>query len=702
VQALCPEISPGLIQDFFTRMGEDYLAAFTPEEIATHIRMSSALGEDRRVRVSITPLAQKEFDVVIVGFDYLAQFSIFCGLLSAFGLNIRTGNIYSFSKQSLSSKVVDVFRVSVREGETFDEDKQREFENELQTLARLLAEGSVEEARTRLNRFLTERIEKMDEPLTGLLSPVTLTFDNQSSAEWTVMEVQSEDTFAFLYAVSNALSMRGIYISKVKIRSAGNQTRDQFFIANRWGKKIEQRTEQDRLRLAVGMIKQFTRYLTEAPDPAKAMHHFDQFLDKIVELGEDKFPERTLALLTSSDGMSRLAHLLGSSDYLWNEFLRTRFMDWIHLLEADAKPPEKAAMQAELRSALDQAAVEDQKKALNAFKDRQLFLIDVQHLLQPATLLDFSQAVTDLADVVVDGALRIAYGQLPEKPAQSKFAAFALGKFGGREMGYASDLELLFVYEDGSGSEFFEKLAHRIVDSIETRDKGIFHIDLRLRPHGDAGPWSASFEQFRKYYSVHGEAAAFERQALIKLRWCAGDEELGRRVEAHRDSFTYSGELWDWENALHMRRRQMAELVKPGQVNVKYSAGGIIDIEYAVQYLQLLNGREYPEIRVPTTLEALGHLRRLQIVRETDHRLLHTSYLFLRKLIDALRIVRGHASDLVLPEESSEEFKSLARRLGYREKDRAKGAARLAADIRETMRQAHAYFLARFDSLSGT
>jgi glutamate-ammonia-ligase adenylyltransferase len=703
VQSLCPEIPRRLIDDFFTRMGESYLASFSPEEIATHIQMSATLGEDQRVQVRITPLAREEsevFDVLIVGFDYLAQFSIFCGLLSAFGLNIRTGDIYSFSKQSLSSKVVDVFRVSVRQGETFDENKQREFERELQSLAKLLAEGSLEEARARLNRFLTERIEKMDEPLTGLLSPVTMTFDNESSAEWTVMEVQSEDTFAFLYAVSNALSMRGIYISKVKIRSVGNTTRDQFFITNRGGKKVEGQ-EQERLRLAVGMIKQFTHYLTEAPDPAKAMRHFDQFLDKIVEIGEDKFPERTLSLLTGSEGMSRLAHLLGSSDYLWNDFLRIHFMAWIPLIEADAKPPGKAAMQAELIAALDQAVLEDRKAILNAFKDRQLFLIDVQHLLQPgATLLDFSHAITDLADVVVEGAVRIGYAQLPEKPAQARFSVFALGKFGGREMGYASDLELLFVHEDSSGSEFFEQLAHRIVDAIETRDKGIFHIDLRLRPYGEAGPWSSSLEQFRKYYSVNGEAAPFERQALIKLRWCAGNEDLGRRVEAHRDTFTYSGELWDWENALHMRGRQMAELVKPGQINVKYSAGGIIDIEYAVQYLQLLNGKEYPEIRVPATLEALGHLRRLQIVRETDHRLLHSSYLFLRKLIDALRIVRGHASDLVLPEESSEEFKSLARRLGYREKDRAQGAARLAADIRETMQQAHAYFIARFDSLA--
>jgi glutamate-ammonia-ligase adenylyltransferase len=704
IQSLCPEATQDCLNEFFARMDSDYFVTFAPEAIANHVQLSSSLNEERLVRLQITPTGNSEFEIVIVGFDYLAQFSIFCGLLSAFGLDIRTGDIFSFSKRSPSSKVVDVFRVALKPGEVFDENKKVEFETELQTTSRLLAQNSIQEARMRLYRFLTERIERMDEPLSGLLSPVTLTFDNETSAEWTVMEVQSEDSFAFLYAVSNALSMRGIYISRVKIRSVGHQTHDQFFIVDRWGKKIRKPPEQRRLTLAVRMIKQFTRFITEAPDPARAMQHFDQFLDKLEEIEEDKMLKRTLSLLASSDRMGRLAHLLGSSDYLWDSFLQIHFTELIPLIEADAKPSDKATMQRELRAALDQTDQNQQRDVLNAYKDRQLFLIDVHHLLQPnATLLEFSRSLTDLGEVVVGEAARVSHERLVERFRKSsrrtspgEFAIFGLGKFGGREMGYASDLELLFVH-DGD-SEFFSALAHHVVDLIETRDKGIFHIDLRLRPHGDAGSWSTSFEQFTKYYSIDGDAAPFERQALIRLRWCAGDEKLGRRVEAHRDSFTYGGQAWDWKDALHLRQRQMKELVKPGDVNVKYSAGGIIDIEYAIQYLQLLNGKEHPEIRVPTTLEALSHLRRLQIVRESDFRLLQSSYLFLRNVIDALRIVRGDASDLVLPEESTDEFKSLARRMGYREKDRVKSAARLAADIRESMEAAHAYFLTRFES----
>jgi len=704
IRSFCPEVSAELVNAFVARMDADYFATFSPEDIATHLLMAETLSDEQLIQIRITPGEGEEFEIVIAGFDYLGLFSILCGLLSAFALDIRSGDIYSFTKGSPPSKVIDIFRVAPISGAPFDIARQQELTGELQTFARLLAHASFQEARTRLYRFLTERIEQLNEPLSGLSAPVVLDFDNKSSSDWTVMEVKSEDTFAFLYAVSNALSLKGINIGRVEIRTEGRQTRDRFFIVDPWGNKILKAREKERLCLAVLTTKQFTRFITDAPDPAKAMHHFDQFLDRLVEIGKDKFSDRTLSILSGSEGMSRLAQLLGSSDDLWDNFLQIHFAELLPMLEVDSKPPAKSEMHRELQSILRRTSIENQRTALNAFKDRQLFLIDVHHLLQPnATLLEFSHSLTDLAEVVVDAALQCSIAKLAGKSSKARargmpgaFAIFGLGKFGGREMGYASDLELLFVH-DGD-SEYFESLAKQIVGFIETREKGMFQIDMRLRPHGNAGPWSTSFEQFARYYSTDGGAEPFERQAFIKLRWFAGDESLGQRVQEQRDKFTYGGQRWDWENALHLRQRQMKELVKPGLVNVKYSAGGIIDIEYTVQYLQLLNGLEHPEIRVPTTLEALEHLRRMQIVREPDYRLLHSSYLFMRKVIDALRIVRGNASDLVLPGESTDEFKSLARRLGYPETDRAKGAAHLAEDIRDFMGRTHDYFKARFQT----
>ena len=734
IESLCLEVRKEIVQDFFARMDEDYFEAFSPEEIATHIRMSCALGPEHPVECRITNLGENDFEIVIVGLDYLSEFSIFCGLLSAFGLNIRAGKIYSFARQvpgearrrparrssrldatrALPSKIVDFFNAR---GEAFDEVKQREFAQELQTLVRMLASGSSDLARERLNRFLTERIESRNEKLSGLLSPVEVSFDNLLSSDWTVMDAHSEDAFAFLYAFSNALSLRGIYIHKVEIQNIGQEARDRFFIADRQWRKIENEKEQERLRTAVALIKQFTRFLPEAPDPAKAMRHFDQFLDKIAE---EHIPEKMVAYFAGDEGMNLLAHLLGSSDFLWDDFLSLRFKDLLPILEDFTKTelkPGKQSLRRKLTESLSQTSTFDEKKrAFNWFKDSQVFLIDVKHLLdRQVTLIDFSQALTDLAEVALDEAARICHERLVElhgTPAHSdgspaQFTICGLGKFGGREMGYASDLEVIFVH-DGKGRTngdkpidnglFFEFLAQQVVEFIEAREKGIFHIDLRLRPHGKAGALATPFEQLAQYYSERGEAAPFERQSLIKLRWVAGDEALGRRVEAIRDDYTYSDAPWDWENALRLRGRQARELVKPGRINVKYSPGGIIDIEYTAQYLQLINGAKHTELRLPNTLEALDKLRHLKIVSETDYEMLRTAYLFLRNLIDALRIVRGDASDLVLPDENSEEFKSLARRLGYRERDWKLGAATLADEIRQWMKNVNSYYVSRFES----
>jgi [glutamine synthetase] adenylyltransferase / [glutamine synthetase]-adenylyl-L-tyrosine phosphorylase len=716
IDSLCPNLDRELVDDFFQRMDDDYFSTFSPEEVCTHLRMSEALSLEHTLECKVQQRGENEFDIIIVAIDYLAEFSIFCGLLSAFGLDIRAGYIYSFAKdragpklpgfkrratrltsrRSRAGKIVDVFNVKLKAGELFDLSRQEDFVRELRSLIDLLAGGSQDQARERLNRFLTERLEKMDEPLSGLLSPVVVDFDNQSSPEWTIMDVHSQDVFAFLYAFSNALAMRGVYIHKVRIRSIGREAKDEFFISDRWGKKIADEREQERMRAAVILIKQFTRFLPEAADPARAMRHFDQFLDKIAE---ENIPEQ----LISSEGMNMLAQLLGSSDFLWDDFLRLHFTYLLPVLDEFNKTeirPGKKSLGERLDGLLAQAGTfEEKKRVLNQFKDRQLFLIDVKHLLEPqVTLMDFSHALTEMAEVVLDRAAEICFSQLIEqygRPALASgelcsYTICGLGKFGGREMGYASDLELIFVFQ-GPGrtqsaspldnGQFYDLLVQRVVEFIETRVNGVFHIDLRLRPHGKSGPLSVHLGQLINYYSEDGEAAQFERQSLIRLRWVAGDEALGREVERHRDRFTYGSTHWDWENAFHLRQRQKRELVKPGDVNMKYSDGGIVDIEYAIQYLQIIHGQDHPELRTTNTLEALDSLRRSCLIGEQEYQEVREGYLFLRNLIDALRIVRGDAGDLVLPKKGSEEYKSLARRLGYRERDRKMSAERLAADL---------------------
>src|SRR4029453_2871911 len=169
----------------------------------------------------------------------------------------------------------------------------------------------------------------------------------------------------------------------------------------------------------------------------------------------------------------------------------------------------------------------------------------------------------------------------------------------------------------------------------------------------------------RDCYRPGGGAASFERQALIKLRRVAGDEALGAEVERVRDAFVWSEQPWDRADALHLRERQCRELVPPGRFNVKYSPGALVEVEYAVQYLQIEHGRRYPELRTPSTLEGLDRLQAAGSIDAARRDELRAAYVFWRRVADALRMVRGNARDLLLPESGSEEGRFLARRLGH-------------------------------------
>jgi glutamate-ammonia-ligase adenylyltransferase len=378
---------------------------------------------------------------------------------------------------------------------------------------------------------------------------------------------------------------------------------------------------------------------------------------------------------------------LGSSDFLWEDLLRQQYATLLPVLkETIAYQPslDQAELAEHLAQMLQRASTEaEQKDCLNTFKDRELFRIDMRHLLHPELPFgQFSEELSDLAEVVMRAALdlvqqrlQLRYGApLLADGQPCPFALCALGKFGGRELGYASDIELHCVY-GGQGrtdgpepiavSEYAERLVRQLLDWIVARSSGIFELDLRLRPFGSKGPLAISEEAFRTYYQAEGSAAPFERQALIKLRWVAGSETLGHRIEAWRDQFVYSLEPFDLDAAVALRQRQLDELVTPGTLDAKYSRGGLVDIEYTAQYLQLLHGAEHPLLRTPNTLCALETLHQAGCLPQTEYETLTAAYVFLRHLIDALRIVRGHARDLVLPSPDTEESTFLARRMGY-------------------------------------
>lgn len=741
--ALCPDVEEEVVRDFISRMDRDYFDRFSPEAVVRHLRLVARLSLDLPAQVEITDSTTGGYEVLVVAYDYFSEFATICGLLSACGLDIREGAIYTSSERGAPpsphpsayafrgrtrrpagltrNKIVDLFLVQPTAGSTFSTDAQARFTKDLTELIALLDANKQADARRLVNQRLVETLSRARAPFSGLLDPVYVRVDNTASPTDTVLSIRSTDTPAFLYAFANALAMRGIDIRKARFENVDGALHDRFFVRDRLGRKLDDPAEQQALVLTATIIKQFTHSLTWAPDPTKALEAFDQFLDLTVKATTGKAQRQALAFLKDKKTLPRLARLLGASDFLWEDFLRRQHGNLLPLLTNYRKAPlikPKATLRRELDRLVERAKTDAARKdALNQFKDRELFRIDMTHIVEPTTgLSDFSLALTNLAEVIVDRSLQDCQARLTKpygvpRLANGKpcpFTILGMGKFGGRELGYASDIEVLFVY-GGSGhtdgkqklenTEYFERLVQDLLQWIEAKQEGIFHLDVRLRPHGSKGALANPLEEIMRYYSAEGQAAPFERQALIKLRHVSGDASLGRLVEAHRDRFVYSGAPWDLAIALDLRREQLKQLVEPGTVNVKHSVGGLIDIEYAVQYLQLMHGHRYATIRTPNTLQALTGLVECGIVKRQDAEQLRAAYLFFRKLIDGLRMVRGHAKDLVLPPPDSDEFIFLARRVGYTTEDWQTGARHLRSDIDHHMAQTRAFFERAFGAL---
>ena len=735
-QTQCPHLRQALIRDFVLQMDPDYFESFSSDAIMQHLELANQLTFDQPCAMLIQALPSSQYQLTLVAYDYFSEFATFCGVLSSFGLDIREATIFTSLEtpsglststkpsrglphlgrpprptQGLTRKiVVDVFHVQALDGFQFGESEQREFRETVTTLLLLLQKNQIRQARAQVNRRLIENLGKMRQKPTDVVHPVHISFSNPPATQETILDIGSTDTPAFLYTFANALAMRGIYIVKARIEVTDHRVRNRLYVRGRQGGKIQGKGEQQELRTAATLLKEFTHYLSWAPDPGKALDHFDQFLDQWLD--QPNTPSR-ITRLTQSSTLEHLAQLFGSSDYLWEDLLRRQHHNLLPMMNQYQKGPLIRSTSV-LTKAIEPLLLKakspaDKKQRLNQWKDEELFRIDMRHLLENTPLPHFSEALTNLADVILHQALLQSQKTINPKSSLTtplSMAIFGLGKLGGGELGYASDIEILFVYHLPGrpprhraamlSSDYFERWAQEFLQWIEAKQEGIFHLDTRLRPHGEKGLLANSLEEIQRYYAPQGGAAAFERQALIKLRFVAGNRRLGTAVEHHRDQFVYGPDPWDLHTALHLRERQMKELVQPGTTHVKYGAGGLLDVEYTVQYLQLMHGHRHLSIRTPNTLEAIDHLCGASLLTLEEGDRLKDNYLFLRQLIDGLRIVRGNAQDLVLPPSGSDEMVFLARRLGMITTNWLQGARDLEHTIHTRMAHNHEQFLQRF------
>ncbi|MGQ9500879.1 MAG: glutamine synthetase adenylyltransferase [Anaerolineae bacterium] len=694
----CAADSADDVDRHVARMDTSYTSVFTRAEIARHAALAELLSDDNLVEIDAQPVRQGRWRVTVVAYDYPGELSLICGLLFVYGFSILDGYVFTYeslpeehparkgfsSEQHLDSpkKIVDVFTVESVRGNDRPE-LWHSYRNELAALLRMMRAGERRKARGELAKRVAAAMRDADKAATTLY-PVEIEIDNTSSSHYTVLKIETPDTPGFLYEFSNALAINRVYIARVIVSSIGNRVRDILYVTDEYGQKITAPEKQRELRAATVLIKHFTHLLPRSPDPETALLHFREFLAQLFM--RPNWPDE-LASLERHDVLDALARLLGVSEFLWDDFLRMQYANLFPVVRnvdalATARSREqlREMLQRELEAAQDYTT---RQETLNAFKDREMFRVDMRHILGHITEFgQFSSELSDLVEVVIEAAVRLCEDELRARfgiplcmdgqPAQ--LCVCALGKLGGRELGFASDIELMFVFRGGgqtsglqliSTAEYYERLVQSFVGLIRARREGTFHIDLQLRPYGKHGSMAVPLEAFRRYFAPDGEAWAYERQALVKLRPIFGDVALAQEILALRDTYVYHGEPFDVAAMRAMRERQIRYLVTGGTLNAKFSPGGLVDLEYLVQALQINYGADNPALRETNTGRALTALAEAGILSTEQYKHLREALIFLRRLINALRVVRGNARDLSVPPADSEEFAFLARRLGY-------------------------------------
>jgi len=331
---------------------------------------------------------------------------------------------------------------------------------------------------------------------------------------------------------------------------------------------------------------------------------------------------------------------------------------------------------------------------------------------------DTVRALSDLADACIEGGIAISverlrprYGTVPliamadhqsQRTDVIPFVVFALGKLGGRELNYSSDIDLVFAYS-GEGETvdtarpvdlptYFTALAEELTTALDklTEDGRVYRVDLRLRPHGSAGPLVHSVDQMLNYFQSEGRT--WERQAWLKAWAVGGDIALGQSLLTKLTTFIFRKYLTlDSISDMQALKRQIElSVAKRGESEdeVKLGRGGIRDIEFTVQFMQLLHGSEHPTVRGGNSMRALYELRKEGLLQDSDAEMLASAYVFLRNVEHRLQL-HGDLQVHLLPTDAPTR-RRIARSLGYADQPFVgTRAGPTAQDVFELDRQKH-------------
>ena len=349
----------------------------------------------------------------------------------------------------------------------------------------------------------------------------------------------------------------------------------------------------------------------------------------------------------------------------------------------------------------DVSDYEDKLDTLRRFRNEEFLRIALNDIDGHAPQGRTTRQLSLVADACLQQALDIARQELMPRfglpfcrnaEGTNHEAAFVIvgqGKLGGMELNYHSDLDIIFIYEDEGetqpvegtdpnrfkamgNQQYFARLAQRIISvlTLMTKEGYVYQIDTRLRPSGNQGPLVTSLPAYREYHEK--TAAPWERQALIKARVSAGSGSLDKKFDELTEQIVYDRPLPEnlQDEIYRLRQRMEKEIGRETeqQLNIKTGRGGMVDVEFLVQYLQLKHGYAFPSIRCRNTLDALSALHKESLLTNAEYLSLSFGYKFLRRLENKLRLVHDQSINELSSDSSS--LTKLAKHLGYPDKPR--------------------------------
>jgi [glutamine synthetase] adenylyltransferase / [glutamine synthetase]-adenylyl-L-tyrosine phosphorylase len=450
------------------------------------------------------------------------------------------------------------------------------------------------------------------------------------------------------------------------------------------------------LDLLAVISDQLAQHLARCADPDMALNNLDRFVSAArspLSMGT-LFERDPTALPTLIQIFSTSQHF---SDLLVSD---EEGFDLLRLSEG--APVAREALVNDLVaevSALDHE--QSVLRALRRFKRRETLRIAYGDIVREQSLGTVAAQISYLADALLEGALRAAWRKLSQargaplapggRPA--RFCVLGMGKLGGCELNYSSDIDLIFLYEcDGStdgkrpitNHEFFDHVCRELVH-LMTENTALgcaWRVDLRLRPEGARGPVAMALPNMLNYYDMRGRT--WERQAYIKARPVAGDLDLGSEFLEMLTPWIYGRYLSRADisgiKALKRRIEQQAHHGGADDRDVKTGHGGIRDIEFVIQFLQLLNGGDLPQVRTANTLEAIARLEHIGCLLDQERTFLEEDYRFLRTIEHRLQIMFDLQTHMMPA--ASDEMRKLALRMGYEDRSDRPALDMFLADYR--------------------